>query len=383
MSYIHTDIFTLQTPKKTGSPCGDAIGYRHTKEATTMILADGLGSGIKANITAEMCVARFLSLIEHGASLREAFQAMVKTMNSAWGRHDAFSVFSVARILNNGNLTVLSYDSPPPIMIEDNIAKVLEDRVYTLEKAMISESTGQLTMGSSLILMSDGITQAGMGKGSVNGWESYGIVDFLNKKINLATLKGEKLIKEIHIQALLKWGTEQGDDCSLMMAQNRKGIIVNLLSGTPVDKASDKQYIEDFMQKDGIKVICGGTTAIIAARELNKQLEANDNHDNPIAPPSYTIEGVNLVTEGIVTLNQVYNLLGEETINTEDESPVYELLDLLEMADRINIFTGKSTNAAGGGIVFKQQGILPRKIILELIKQKLIEQGKLVVNYEY
>ncbi len=383
MPYIHTDIFSLQTSKKPGMPFGDVLGFRHNTDATTIILADGLGSGIKANITAQMCVSRLLSLIDHGATLREAFSAIVKTMNSAWGRHEAFSVFSVARILSNGYTTVLSYDSPPPLIVSQGIAKVLEDRVYTLEKAVICENIGRLEEGESLLLMSDGVTQAGMGKGAVNGWESKGVASFINKTLKNEQLKGEKLLKLIHNQSRILAGNKQTDDSSLLLAQNRRGVVVNLLSGTPINKDADYKLVHDFVCTRGIKIICGGTTATIAAREMKQRLVANNDYESPIAPPSYKLKGVNLVTEGIVTLNQLYNLMDEENIENGDDSPVFELLELLNNADRINIFTGKSSNASGGNIVFKQQGILPRQIILQLIKQKMIKKGKLVVDYEY
>lgn len=383
MSYIHTDIFTHQIAKVPGNLCGDVIGYRHDEDATTLILADGLGAGVKANIAAEMCVSRFLSLIGHGASLREAFAAMVKTMNSAWGRDEAFSVFSVARILNNGNTTVLSYDSPAPILVTNNYAKVLSDRVYTLENAVICENFGKLNEGEGLLIMSDGITQAGIGNGLKNGWGSDGIAKYLNKRNVLESIDGEMFAIDIYKQAKSYWGKSQGDDCSVLFAKNRKGITVNILSGPPVSKNDDNQMVSDFYQSKGIKVICGGSTAILAARELKKTLESEKIAGNNIAPPSYKIDGINLVTEGIVTLNQVYNLMDEESEAFEEDSPVFELLEMLNMADRVNIFQGRSSNPAGANIVYRQQGILPRKKILQLIKDKLIEQGKLVVGYEY
>lgn len=176
---------------------------------------------------------------------------------------------------------------------------------------------------------------------------------------------------------------KHADDASLLLAHNRKGIIVNLMSGAPLNRSADQKLVQDFISTRGIKVICGGTTAKIAARELKQKLEQNSECISFIAPPSYLLSGINLVTEGIVTLNQVYNLLDEDDIEYDEDSPVYELLELLNTADRINIFTGKSLNASTNNIVFKQQGILPRKVILQLIKQKMIEKGKLVVDYEY
>ena len=121
---------------------------------------------------------------------------------------------------------------------------------------------------------------------------------------------------------------------------------------------------------------------------LNKLEQRLGKYPSAPVPPSIyepvsMKAGINLVTEGIITLNQVYNLFDEENIDNEDDSPVFELLEMLKMADRVNIFAGKSSNTASGNIVFKQQGILPRKVILQLLKEKLNEKGKLVVNYEY
>ncbi len=384
MTYIHTDIFTCQSSKHPGNPCGDVFGFVHDADATTIILSDGLGAGIKANIAAEMCVARFLGLIKNGASLRDAFSALVKTMNNAWGSDEPFAVFSVGRILNNGSTTVLSYESPLPILITENTATVLSDRVYTLGNAVISENNGNLSIGEGILLLSDGITQAGLGQGLPKGWEVEGVAGFINKKRSPGKINGQILADDIHQQAKNYWGRAQGDDCSVLFVKIRKGVIVNLLSGPPINKQSDNKMIDDFMATRGIKVICGGTTSQIASRILNKKIES-DNHDlSAISPPGFQMEGIHLVTEGIVTLNQVYNLLDEEMDEESiQHSAVFELIDLLKTADRINLFIGKAVNPIENDIAYKQQGILSRKKILQLIEDKLIGKGKLVVRYGY
>jgi hypothetical protein len=89
------------------------------------------------------------------------------------------------------------------------------------------------------------------------------------------------------------------------------------------------------------------------------------------------------VTEGIVTLNQVYNLLGEDTSDFLDESSVYELNNMLYNADKVIFHIGHASNLGIGNIQFRQQGILPRKTIIPLIIEALKKSGKLVVLEEY
>jgi len=384
MNYIHTDIYCAQSSKHQGNTCGDAFGFFHDVDSTTIILSDGLGSGIKANIAAEMCVSRFLSLIKNGASLRDAFSALVKTMNNAWGSNEPFAVFSVARILSNGNITVLSYESPLPILISENIATALSDRVYKLENAVISENSGNIKIGEGILLLSDGITQAGLGQGLPNGWEVEGVANFINKKRKPGKINGQVLVDDILLQAKNYWGKSQGDDCSALFAKIRKGIIVNLLSGPPDNKLMDDNLMNHFMKTRGIKVICGGSTSQMASRILNKKLESGNYDSNSISPPGYKMHGIHLITEGIVTLNQAYNLLDEEIeYSGTEQSAVFELVDLLRTADRINMFIGKATSLAEYDISYKQRGILSRNKILQLIENKLIEKGKLVVKHEY
>jgi len=380
-SYIHTDIFAKQTSKYKGSPCGDVYGYYKDTESTTIVLSDGLGSGIKANIAANLCVSRILSLIKNGATVRETFAALTKTMNKAWGKNEPFAVFTIIRILNNGQTTILSYEMPPPIRLLNNYSEVIKHRTYTLEKAVVNEASCFLKKGEGLIVVSDGITQAGMGKGLAYGWEIKGVSQFVNSNIiRNGITEGQGIVDSIHNYARMLWGTSKGDDCSVVYIKNRNGVVVNLLSGPPADKRLDKVFVEQLIESPGFKVVCGGSSAKMVARELNTVLDIHDA-GSIVTPPKYGIDGIDLVTEGVVTLNQVYNVL-DENIDAEDsDSPVIELAKMLRWADRVNIWLGSAQNIGSENIVFRQQGIISRKKILNLIADKLIASGKLVVFY--
>jgi hypothetical protein len=133
------------------------------------------------------------------------------------------------------------------------------------------------------------------------------------------------------------------------------------------------------MMMNGAKVVCGGTTAQIVAKALEKPLLMEQNPQSMLAPPRHIIEGVDLVTEGAITLNQVYNVLDEDPDVFDEESGVTQLHKLLHEADRVNILIGGAINPATADISFRQKGILTRHKIIPLIAKKLEDVGKLVV----
>lgn len=383
MSYLHYDIVQKQSSKKAGDPCGDYMAYERSDDALTIVLSDGLGSGVKANIGAQMCATRILSLMRNGASMQEAFYMMANSMNELWGKGHPFAVFSIARILSNGEASVLSYEIPPPILIGSHSAVVVCDDVSTIGKAIVFKAHCTLKQNEGLMLVSDGITQAGLGAGLVNGWEIEGVARYITELIMTSETPLENMPKQVHDRARLYWRKANGDDCTVVMAQVRKGITVNLVSGPPTEKEQDANFVANFMEMEGLKVVCGGTTSKVVARELGKVLQMMEDTQHALSPPKLKIEGISLVTEGIVTLNQVYNLLGEDTSEYSDESSVYELNNMLNFADKVIFHIGHASNPGIGNIQFRQQGILPRKTIIPLIIEALKKSGKLVVLEEY
>ena len=381
MAYIHTDIFAVQSPKKLHHPCGDAYGILRDLKATTILLADGLGSGIKAHIAATMCVARLKELISGGVSIREAFKSVTDTMDKAWGSGDPFAVFTVARILNNGQTTILSYEMPPPILVNPVYCQILQERVYTQKKAIIHETYCMLTKEEGILLMSDGITQAGIGILFSNGWESEGVLRFVKSQLDGSRINGEELTHNIHAKGRSYWPSNKGDDCTVVLAINRKGITVNLICGPPLNPENDEAFAKDFIQSEGIHIVCGGSTAKVISKAVGKKLEVQESC-SPVTPPAYKIDGLEMVTEGVVTLNQVYHLLNESGIEISTDTIPGELAWFLKMADRINIWEGTASNRGHDQIEFKLQGLFNRSQIIKTLKAKLESMGKLVVRVE-
>ena len=180
MGYVHVEIDVSGTSKKPGKPCGDVVIHERTANATTLIVCDGLGSGVKANLAATMCSAHLMELYHNGFSLRKGFANMVKMMNAARGTNLPYSVFTVVKILNDGTSTILSYEMPEPILISHRHASVLPQRTITMENSLIGESNCIIEPGEGIIVVSDGISQAGLGTSMRNGWEVEGASRFIN-----------------------------------------------------------------------------------------------------------------------------------------------------------------------------------------------------------
>lgn len=378
MGYLHVEITTSQVPMKSGTPCGDVVAYERTASSTTMVVSDGMGHGIKAHIAAQMCVSRTLELLRQGYSLRKAFACVVDTLSKARGTDLPYAVFTVVRILNDGVATVLTYDMPPPVFVSSKYAQVLPQRKVTVHNTLVGESNCHLAHGEGIVIVSDGITQAGLGMGLVHGWTIEGTSQYISDCVSDG-IAVHAVPESVLRQARGIWKDGLGDDCTVAMAACRRGKTVNILTGPPGSQNKDKDVVKRFMTLDGTRVVCGGTTAQLVAKALGREMQVEQNPQSMLAPPRYMIEGIDLVTEGAVTLNQVYNVLDEDPDVFDEESGVTELHELLMSADRINLLVGTALNPATKHISFRQRGILTRHAIIPLLAQKLRDAGKLVV----
>lgn len=379
MGYTHIEIETAQIAKHPQIPCGDVIYTQRTAAQTIVILSDGIGSGAKANLAANHCIARLAKLLDNGFSLRQAFNSVVQTMEEQRRRGDIYpyAVFTIAQIRNQGGTTILSYEMPPPIVMSGHQAEILRMRTTTVGSAILGEVNYILAPGEALLLVSDGITQAGIGKRFIEGWSAKGLREFVSQQLRQGCPLTE-LPKRIQRQALHYW-QEAGDDCTALLMHCRQGLTVNLFTGPPADKRQDSLIAQRFLKLEGIKIIAGGSTAGVLARFLEKPVVVDDADTPAYTPVQYQLDGIDLVTEGAVTLSQVYNIFDEDPACLNDKSGVAKLTTLLHLADRVTIIHGVAANAAAGDITFRQQGILSREKILPLLVDKLRQAGKLVI----
>lgn len=377
MGYLHVEINSGQISKTPGKSCGDVILCNRDETSTLLIVCDGMGSGIKANLAATICVARLKELISSGITVRQAFLSLLRTMEDAKKKDLPYAVFTIVRILNDGIASILTYEMPPPLLTTSKYTTVLKQKFYTVNKSLIGESSCYLNPLESIIIVTDGIVHAGMGSKFKTGWGSEGVVSFAKNYISnsgaLNNLPGAilKTAKE-------HWGEKIGDDCSVAIATARKGQVVNIFTGPPASKEKDNSVVNEFMSNAGVKIVCGASTAKVVARETGRELRINDSYVTSITPPSYEIDGINMVTEGVVTLTQLLNIWDTDIDELDKQNPVTDIRILLNVADRVNFYVGSSVNPSEGDITFKQTGILSRKTLLPLLVEKFRKDGKVV-----
>lgn len=376
--YLYLHVSSDLRIKRGNQISGDVTGTIRSSDHTTMICCDGLGSGIKANIAARMCYSRIKELLKRGFSLRETFEKLVRSMNVARGKSPVYTAFTLARIFNNGRATVLSYEAPPAVVAGFGRARVLEPKTKMIKQAQVGEATCFLKVGEGLLIFSDGISQAGLGFGYKNGWESQGVCKFVNQQLAVGMPK-TKLPQLIGDKARELWAHARGDDASVMLGLCVRGLVVNVLTGPSSLPEKDTAVVEKFRNSHGLKIIAGASTAKMVARVTHTNLTVNQDERNLIAPPRYNLTGFDLVCEGTVTLNQVYNIFDEPIPGEHEQSAVTDLLEYLKAADRVNFTVGMAANPAAGGITYRQRGLFDRREIVEKLAEKLKQAGKLVV----
>ena len=379
--YIETVV--AQKAKRTGMICGDFVAVERTDEATTAVLADGIGTGVKARVAAVMYASRLMELIRLGFTLREACTKVVATMHEARTTDIPFAAFAVCRVLNSGHATILSYEIPSPILVDKRLAAYLpRPRSYPLGLEMIAETNCTLDAGDAIILVSDGVSQAGLGHTYRMGWGMSLASGFVNGCL-MDGIDLEQVPERILGRVKDLSGATYGDDTTCLLLLCREARVLNILTGPPSNEAKDAEVVRRFMEMKGSKAVCGSTTTEICARLLKTPaVIKGSTSDDYLKPPSYEIEGIDLATEGAITLNQVYNIMDEKADKLEAHSPVSDLYRLLHGSDTINFFVGTASNPAHRAISFKQMGVLPRDAIVLLLAEKLTKMGKLV-NLEY
>lgn len=371
-----------QRSKQNYIVCGDTFICERTLENTFFVLCDGIGSGVYANIAAITCANRMIELHRSGVSMRKMSEMVADSMHRAREEKIPFAAFTAVKILSDGLFIAYTYEAPIPVLIKDGLAVPLKQIIHTAEFEVIAETTGKLKLGDSLIIVSDGITQAGLGKGSSFGIGTEGLIDFINRRSshinNIHKLPDEILDMSHRIS-----GGRYEDDSTVAVLQCRKANQLVVLSGPPALRSKDKEIVENFIKTPGTHVVAGSTTADIVSRELRREVKLVENHKSLGSPPEYEIEGIDLVSEGAIMLNQVYNILDEEDCSLESDSPVERLCAMMRRADVVTFFIGSAVNEAHDSMIFRQAGIRPRIAAIQLISKKLKEYGKLVVEVKY
>lgn len=371
--------------------CGDKVELLKTEDSNIMILADGMGSGVKANILATLTSKILGTMFLNGAGIDECVETIAKTLPVCQVRQVAYSTFSILQIFHDGEAYLVEFDNPSCVFIRDGRLLDIPYKERVIENKTIREYRFQVQLNDCFILMSDGVIHAGVGQLLNFGWTWQSMADYALKAVK-ETLSASRLATTLTKACDDLYMQIPGDDTTVAVARIIDTKIINLLTGPPLNKADDAYLIHEFMKYSTKKIICGGTSANIASKILDKPIKTSLNYTDPSLPPIAWIEDIDLVTEGVLTLSRALVLMKHYVEGNVDEF-FFEELDkdnggskvaklIIEDCTMLNLFVGKAINEAhqNPGLPFD---LSIRMHLVEQIRDTALKMGKEVTVKYY
>ena len=334
--------------------CGDHVDIvEQGDNSTVIVLADGLGSGVKASILSTLTSKIISTMMAEGLSLEDCVSTIAATLPVCSVRGVAYSTFTIMHLIDNQRVEIIQYDNPSVIMLREDEHYDYPKTEMSIGGKKIYKSVIKLQEGDIFVAMSDGCPHAGIGMAYNFGWKLEDIISFVETLAPVGYTA--KTLSTMLVDECNKlYGQKPGDDATACVVRIRKRVPMNLLFGSPAHRDDDNRMLSLFFSKEGKHIVCGGTTSSIVAKYLGKPLRASLDFERSDVPPIASIEGVDLVTEGVITINKVIeyakdalgaNELYEHwSMHHDGASLICRLL--FEEATDINFFVGRAVNPA-------------------------------------
>ncbi len=390
---VTVDVAYKSLNKFTEILCGDRVEILKTADSDIMILADGMGSGVKANILSTLTSKILGTMFLNGATLEECVDTIVETLPVCQVRQVAYSTFSILQVYHNGDAYLVEFDNPGCIFIRDGRLMPIPQNLREIDGKKINEFRFQVKKGDALILMSDGTIHAGVGQLLNFGWLWDDIAAYAVKEYG-QTISAVRLASSICQACDELYMFRPGDDTTVACMRIIDSKPVHMMTGPAQNPEDDERMVADFMSDPTAKtIVCGGTSSTIVSRVLKKPLDVSLDYVDPDIPPIAYMDGIDLVTEGVLTLNRVIRLLRRYVKKESVVEDFFEELDkpngasmvakmIIEDCTEIHLYVGKAVNSAyqNPGIPF-DLGI--RQNMVDQLKAVLEDLGKPVTVTYY
>ena len=334
--------------------CGDHVEVvEQGEDSSVIVLADGLGSGVKASILSTLTSKIISTMMAQGMSLEDCVSTIAATLPMCSVRGVAYSTFTIIHLVNNMIAEVIQYDNPPVILIRDGKSVEYPMTEMNIDGKRIYKSMIYLQENDLFIAMSDGCPHAGIGGAYNFGWKREEIASFMETISEVGYTA--KTLSTILVDECNKlYGGKPGDDATACVIRIRRREPMNILFGPPSNRDDCDRMMNLFFSKAGKHIVCGGTTSSIVSKYLGKPLRPTLNFEMSDIPPTAELEGVDLVTEGVITVSRVLEYAKDYLLNNE----AYEKWSmgrdgaslicrmLFEEATDINFYVGRAINPA-------------------------------------
>lgn len=335
--------------------CGDKVEIIRNEHSVVIVLADGLGSGVKANILATMTSKILGTFMANRLNIDEAVETIAKTLPVCQTRGIAYSTFSILQLFNSGEGYLVEYDNPSLFRLKKGKVAAIDSKSRVISGKLIKESRFSLSPDDLFIMVSDGVIHAGIGQTLNLGWQWENVSEYIQK-----TFKNDMSAKGI-TKLLLSacdnlYDHKPGDDTTVVAINVKKPSNLSVMVGAPVDVDEDAKIVDEFIKREGKKVVCGGTTSQIVAKALNREIKTCFDYFNPEIPPTAEIQGIDLTTEGVLTLRKTLehirscassNATIQDFVDLNNKDGASRLAKiLLEESTKIHFFIGCAMNPA-------------------------------------
>jgi hypothetical protein len=351
-SFIDVDF--CQQAKHDQVVAGDVFLSRKIKEEGRIItvLSDGLGSGVKAGVLANLTATMALHYTSAYVDVRRSAKTIMDTLPVCEKRKISYSTFTIVDLDEDGKTRVIEHGNPPLILLRGQTPVPIERVSLTLETwkdRVIYYSEFDTQLGDRIVFFSDGVSQSGLGRvGLPFGWGSKRVTDFLHRQISAENdISSRELSRQLVAEALVNDGRVAKDDITCGTIYYRRPRRLLVLTGPPFNRERDGELAELVQTFNGRKVICGGTTAGIVSRLLVRPVTMNLSALDPDIPPAATMDGIDLVTEGTITLARVAEILeGGSAVELRRKNPASDLATLMLQSDIVQFVVGTRINEA-------------------------------------
>jgi hypothetical protein len=362
---------TRQLLKHNEELCGDSIAISRQPESVTLALSDGLGSGVKANILSTLTTRIAMHMLENEMLLSEVVETLGQTLPVCQVRKLAYSTFAIAQLFRDGRARIVEFDTPPAIVLRNRDVLILSYESRLVEGKTIRECVVDLKMGDWVVFISDGVLNAGIGGLYPLGWGWEQTAHYLRSHCH-PELSAQDLADKLAVTVAELYVDAPGDDVSIVVLKARHRLVATVLTGPPVDRLADERILMGFLNRAGLHVVCGGTTAKLVSRHLGQPLEVDLETMTPDVPPLARMAHIDLVTEGILTLTRVNELIKargtKATVRFRTDGAAALLRVLLE-ADHVHFIVGLVANPA------HQNPSLPVQLGIKLAVVREIAEG--------
>jgi len=356
MSSFYTEVNCQQRNHVGERICGDVFISKRLREEkrTIVVLSDGMGHGVKANMLATLTATMAVNFTREHKDYQTIAEIIMNTLPVCSVRKISYSTFTIIDVEDTGEVSILEYDNPHCVIIRND--KVYdpgwENIVMESEKNMGKELRAvrfRPHKEDRIVFWSDGVIQSGLGSSKYPfGWGVDSATEFVLKNLQKTPfISARKLAQKVLNMAVMNDGYESKDDTSCGSVYFREPRKLLISTGPPYEKSRDIELALSVHQFEGKKIICGATTAEIIARELGREIEDEFEFHDPDLPPISHMQGVDLITEGILTLSKAFNILKDFNNNyTFSKGPADLIAKMLIESDEINIIIGTKINIA-------------------------------------